>query len=634
MVDVCTKNENKVAYGWRFWLFLWLSAALPALYAALLHTRGLPPTEGWYTYYAQCIWRGWLPYRDFEYLYPPFYIYFMALLVRVLGTKILLLRRFGVLLFALIGVLLYLVAVEVVGKRRCGIAFLAALAAAFYMQSEIVQIFYDYVRVMDLFNLLAVFLLLRAVRALQEGSAVSKKLLLLGTVLGILLGIKQNTGLLMLAFCLVAWVAVAVFCHRAAKRTLFEVSLLLAPVVLSLLLTFAVLFLQGALAPYFAMVWGRAAGAKGGMAAVLFGWLVHNGSAFLAGLPLALLMVGLLLFGCYAAGIVTKKRGLVVRERDDHATVLALVASAVFLLFLLAFCLFPAFTKAFLPRAYLSTYTVFLAVVPLFVWLFFLLVRALLRGAPAPLPLLLPAILAGAYLTLSFACGNSGGLADGQAYFGICFLVLLAFLIAERALLLLPRRRTVTLSLVRATLAGLCVLLALQSAGKKMATTYSWWGLTEASYWQASEVVDLPLLQGLRLSPETAALYRDVAKTVKGATVATDTMLCFPHVPLFYSICERVDCGLFTKVQWFDVASDEAVRADMARISEAPPRILLIYHTPAFAYEAHERSFRGGAVSAMRDMERLLFRLAKDRGYTHKGDFVAHGNRFSLYILP
>ena len=153
------KNKNKVAHGWRFWLFLALSTALAALYAALLHARHLPPTEGWYTYYAQCMARGELPYRDFEYLDPPFYIYFVALLSRVFGAKLLVLRRFGVLLFALLAALLYLVAVEIVGKRRCGIAFLAALAAAFYMQSEIVQIFYDYVRVMDLFDLLTVLFL-------------------------------------------------------------------------------------------------------------------------------------------------------------------------------------------------------------------------------------------------------------------------------------------------------------------------------------------------------------------------------------------------------------------------------------------------------------------------------------------
>ena len=410
---------------------------------------------------------------------------------------------------------------------------------------------------------------------------------------------------------------------------------MLAPVVLSLLLTFAALYWQGALVPYFAMVWGRAAGAKGGLFAVLFGWLIHNGGAFLAGLPLALLFVGLLLFGGYLQGLAAKKGQAAVGERGDKTTLFGLAAGAIFLLFLIAFCRFPAFTKAFLPSVYLSAYTVFLTVLPLFLLLCIYLVRRFLRGtAPASSALLLT-LLAGAHLALSFACGNSGGLADGQAYLGVSFLVLTAFLVAERGFLPLPQRWCgLSFSLARGALAGLCLLLALQSAGKKMLNTYNWWGLTEPAYWQASEAVSLPLLQGLRLSPETAALYREVAEIVKSNTVSADTMLCFPHIPLFYSICERKDCGLFTKVQWFDVASDAAVRADMARILEAPPRILLIYHTPAFAYEAHERSFRGGAVSAMRDMEQLLLCLAKERGYTHKGDFVAHGNRFSLYILP
>ena len=623
----------------RFYFFGALAVLAAIAFATVMHARTLPFAEGWYTYYAECINKGLLPYRDFEYLYPPFYIYFIAFFTRVFGYELIALRRLGILIFALLAWGLYLAVVAVVGKRRSEVAFLATLAGVFYMQSEVVQVFYDYVRVMDLFNVLLVCCLLSAVRGLRVGGNVQKALIRCGFLLGFLLHIKQNTGLIMLVFSLVLLLYVGLLLRRAWGRIARDVFGLLWPVAAVWAAVMIALACTGSLVPYFAMTWGRAAGAKGGFFALFFGWILHNGNAFASSLPLALfllsLLVGTALFlHRYEGNGAHKAEVCALSPYRRVGAVAAFVAVALFFAFLFFFCHSRQLTAALLPAHYLSVYAVFLTVTPLFVllgvWGIVDTVRHTCRAKRA-LPYL---TLSGAYVALSFACGNSGGLADGQAYFGVAFLVCAFFLLCERCYLLLRARRAGTCHAVRAALTALCLLLALQSAGKKMVYTYNWWGMTEADYWSSTEKSELPLLRGIRLSPETGAVYEEIFRAVTAHTAPGDPIYCFPQIPLFYSLCGRPDPDVFVKVQWFDVASDAAVVADIARLRELPPRAVLIYHTSDYAYEAHEASFRGGAVSGTRVMRDFLLDFVQEQGYTLYGSFEAHGNILSLWIVP
>jgi hypothetical protein len=244
-------------------------------------------------------------------------------------------------------------------------------------------------------------------------------------------------------------------------------------------------------------------------------------------------------------------------------------------------------------------------------------------------------VLSGAFAATAFACANSGGLADGQAYFGVAFLVMTGFCAIRELAAYPPLWRHVRVATVlRAGLVCACLVLTLQSAGKKMQYTYNWWGMDEATYWASSEKSTLPLLRGIRLSPQTAAMYEGVVAAVCAHVDEDEAIYCFANIPIFYSLCARDDPGVFAKVQWFDVASDGAVLADRAVLAARPPRAILIYHTALHAYEAHEASFRAGEASGMRQMRDFLLDFTKERGYMHYGDFEAYGNRVSLYLLP
>ena len=63
-------------------------------YAGILFNQIAPYAEGWSTYYAQCINSGNLPYKDFDYLFPPLYIYLIAFITKLFGYKLIVLRFF------------------------------------------------------------------------------------------------------------------------------------------------------------------------------------------------------------------------------------------------------------------------------------------------------------------------------------------------------------------------------------------------------------------------------------------------------------------------------------------------------------------------------------------------------------
>ena len=149
-------------------IFLVLTITLTFVYVWAVSNETMPMAEGWYTYYAQCMHRGELPYRDFEFLFPPVYLYCIFIITQIFGYKIMVLRLFGVLLFVFISIGVYKVIQLIVGKKKNWIAFVASVASVFYMQSENAQVFYDYVRLMDLFVVIITYFTLRYIKGVLD----------------------------------------------------------------------------------------------------------------------------------------------------------------------------------------------------------------------------------------------------------------------------------------------------------------------------------------------------------------------------------------------------------------------------------------------------------------------------------
>ena len=317
-------------------------------------------------------------------------------------------------------------------------------------------------------------------------------------------------------------------------------------------------------------------------------------------------------------------------------SVLGIVFFSILLTMLAAIILLPTLGTRFAPRYTLSTYTVFLTVAPLFAALGGIGVADMIKKAKNLAPFVPFFILSGAYVAVSFACGNSGGLAEGQAAFGILFLVLVALTLTERALHGIKGEPHLgfCLSAARGGVLLLCLILSFHSVSKKLLYPYNWWGMNESNFWISTEQTGHPLTEGITVSPDTAATYRDIVAAITDSVAPGEPIFCFPQIPIFYVLTDRPDPGTFTKVQWFDVASDEAILCDIEIIRQHPPRAILIYHTSEYAYDAHETAFRGGKTSGTRQMRDFLLAFVGDRGYHHQATYRTESNTLSLWLAP
>lgn len=603
-----------------YYLFALLAMFVAALFVCFTHDRTLPFAEGWYTYYAKCVNEGQMPYRDFEYLYSPIYINFMAVFARIFGYDIIVLRRLGILFFALIALGLYLCVTTIVGKKRAWIALVASVSAVFYLQSEVVQTFYDYVRLMDVFAAFSLLFLLKTVKAMTEKTDYRKYVAIFGLLSSVFINIKQNIGLIFFVYAVILFVYVSIWCRNNWKTVLKDLLFIFVPFAAVMLAVNLPLVITGAFSDYISMTGLSAAGAKGGMVAILFGWIVNNMGAFRSGLPISLAILAVIV------GLFFFRRWLGKHKNIDEAPNtdgwLGLAFAGLTLIGLVVLRFSRGFANLILPNHFLSPYVLFLVVFPLFVTMGVWGIVDMIKRNDSMREYMLMFALAGAYFAISYGCGNSGGLAEGQASFGIAFVVTALLLLLDRSYMRIARGAVV----------AVCILLTLQFASKKMVHPYNWWGMDESDYWSNTETMDIPLLDGIKVSPETKAVYEGIYNAVVENTSPDDTIFCFPQIPLFYNLCDRDDPGTFTKVQWFDVASDKAVLADIEVLKENPPKAIIIYNTSDYAYQSHENAFRNGNESGARIMREYLYNFVADNGYRCYGRFTANSNSLTLWI--
>ena len=78
-------------------------------YALFIGNKSMPISEGWYSALAAQINQGYVPYRDFDLLFPPLYSYIITIFTSCFGYKIVFLRYLGVIIFLFTAAIAYLV---------------------------------------------------------------------------------------------------------------------------------------------------------------------------------------------------------------------------------------------------------------------------------------------------------------------------------------------------------------------------------------------------------------------------------------------------------------------------------------------------------------------------------------------
>lgn len=597
------------------------------IYSGMLADKAMTPAEGWYSYYASLInEQGAVPYRDFELLFPPLYVYLIAFITRIFGYDIIVLRVFGVIVYMATGIFACLIFEKLFKKPLLGM--IGGLLTAAFLQSEVAQVFYDYIRLMDLNVYIAVYFFLRHFDrvnyAEKAGEGERARLfdadVLVGAVFAVLASMyKQSSGLIFWLFCMAVFAFLAIFLKR--KKEALKNLLVTACVGLVMYgVMFLLLAVNGAFSAYWHYNFEASVGAKGGsIFTVLFGWLISRGGLILLSLPFAALLVGLLVF------IEIRSRKKETEETFSRTEKICLAAGAIGAVLVVVLCFASsAFADAFGDwaknwRKYVSF---------LFCALVFLL-SALCLIFPRKTGLR-DGIFAGKYFYLSgtafalgYAVSTSGSLGESQVALDFA-LMILSFAGFAR----FPKKEVISVVTAVFMLFDIGV-----SFSVKTQTVYSWWGLNVGSYWEQTTECDVPIFRGIKMSEKYARMYNNVYRGVLENTEEDDEIFVFPHMPILYLATGR-EKATYTAVQWFDVSSDEKVVADIDILREKKPKVMVLCFISDYVRDSHEESFREGEKSGLTLMQEFLTDFVVEENYAVlSSDQISDGYTVTVYCL-
>ena len=673
----------------------WLIGALIAFlccafYAALISFRTMPISEGWYTEYAWQINHGNLPYRDFEYLFFPLYTFIIAGFTKLFGYGIVALRILGIFVFGGIGAALYFLFSKFFDYLS---SIVAAVIASLYLQSEVGQMFYDYIRFHDLFAIItAVLLAYYSCRCfsgeeLQAGKRVcivSKVLQVVSPSLLIIVGavgliqslrtthrirvfffllalcvaavwlilpavvgkktggkytvislpmqavlcgifasaecmIKQSNGMLMIAFLAVYFP----FCAIVLKKKNFWKGLLgiMTGIVFSFSLLLLYLLFTNSFDSFVTCCFGNAIAAKGGLFATLFQWIPSSWALLWAErekVAILVILIDLLVGFCISRDMA--KNG----KRPISIPVLVVCG------IVLAFMCWTFVYRTNLAAMASNQYNINIPAIVFFVctivfvcfglYLVFCLAfkKSLNQEFERYLPLF-PVL--GVVFVQGYGSGMSGGLATSQTVMG--FGLVLAFCLH----LALSAKRT-TIAVFTAVFS---LFLGATFVARKSVQAYNWWSLTQGSIWEHTETVDVPLLKGIKVREMDKYFYETVYADIMENTEEGDSIFVFPHCPIVYTMTNRHSIT-YSKVQWFDVSSVDAVEQDIEALREDPPKMIVYVQLPDGVYEGHESSFHTFQTREMRDF--ILNTLVPENDYVelHSID-LGNGYAATTYLM-
>lgn len=581
---------------------LLITLIICGVFATIISFKTMPLAEGWYTAYAQLINEGFLPYRDFELLFPPLYAYIIAFITNIAGYELYVLRIVGILLFLLLAALQYIIFHKLFHSDT--IASITATVSTLYLQSEVVQIFYDYIRFFDIFAYLASLSLItflnNYLKTVQKGNPFSLWITLSGITASLSFLIRQNSGAFVIAYTIILLIGlICVMKHK--KPLIINLVNYCISAIIPILICGAIMESKGILSLFLNKTTTSAIASKGGMAKVLFAWIPRvmqycGNNAALIVLILVLLGVNYLLLRK-----LKQEASSQIKERFLMIIFSAAVFTGIF------FCYFvKRGSRTFIPLSITSElpFVSFWVVLLLFIYELIQIVHNK-KLSESELAFHLPYFaLLGMAIAINYGSGTSASLSQGQTALNVGLIL--------GTLLYICRHKYA--GPMRLALLSSCVCLCLTIVSNKYESPYSWWGLTETDIREASYELDVPNAHHIKVTESTYNGIQGIYNDVTNHSNPEDSIFVFPHAPILYTFTER-HTDTYTLVQWFDVSSDTAVTADIERLKENPPTVIVHIHVPENVILAHEESFRRGEYSGLHLMDDALNQLEKEHNY-------------------
>lgn len=167
----------------------------------------------------------------------------------------------------------------------------------------------------------------------------------------------------------------------------------------------------------------------------------------------------------------------------------------------------------------------------------------------------------------------------------------------------------------------ICIFISSTCMSQKVMRAYSWWG------WYDTEIgtskfytIDVPGLEGYRTSLNIKYMYEEMYKVIKSNTNEESVIYGFPHVRIFNVILNNSNMNHFVPVPFYDVCSDDYMREDIKILKENPPEIIIWVDIPG-CMETHEEVFRDERPLEQRKFQEWLYECVNEGKYTLIGQY-------------
>lgn len=578
--------------------FLWgLAAVLIActLYHLLWWNRYLSPFVGIELFMDTEFAHGRLPYRDYYSGLQPGYVFFPLFITSLFGKRLIVFWVLGVVSKILAMLCLYHWLARVC---RPGSAALAVITTCIVSSGDISDFpaWYNYQTI-----ILAVFGGYLASQCMQArgGRIYWLWASLTGFMLSANFLLKQTTGILAGAVIFVG-LAIAIARMYGLRRALATMAVVLGTAAIPCLYALYWLIQHDILRAYIDQVFITGPSSKGSLVQI-----------FLRPIVMTWQYVDLRCAAAIACGAVIaffSLRFLARRKNADENSsavwrVWLFLFASLLMVWLGQFLAKPGFDISRSPML-ASAYLSLLGSLVISIGALALVVRG-----KADLALLHKAMLAGVSFAAAYAMSMSWPVFEAMAFPGLALMIALA-LDAPSA----DRERDWTGAMVKIV----CLALIVLASWRKHASPNTFYFWEEPPIAEATTTSTLPELAGFRLSPATAQFYDEVTRLIRAHSTPEDTVLVYPHMPIFYGLADRKPAG-FCPCYLMDVCPDSVAARDAQFIREHPPAVIVNFQIPPDVYDDLERIFRNGNRSGQRQLVEVIDDLVKN--YHRVGDF-------------
>jgi hypothetical protein len=550
-----------------------LVVAFSALFARPWWNRYLGLTnEGWYQFFGSQIVQGRIPYRDFHLFVPPGQALVMAALTAIFGPRLIVAEVFGFIGIVVISLALYVWLTRLFPSFWVTVAVVATAAVYLRYNSESLSGMHVDV------NLCAALAMLCASFALSGRPAT---ILLAGMVAGITFVTKQTAGVAITASI---GATLPVLLARRSDTGVGVRSAVWFSAGWSIPVALVSIWLaaHGAFWAFLNAIFLRGPSSKGSTTGLL-----TREIATMLGDHRYMFITFLALTLVAGFGICTRLRQTKVTRQRGTWSLLAFGLAALVVL------LWAQHVHNFTQPA--SRLDLLVQILPLYVGhLGSLAILAVYgwRFAHGHLNAWEEQILLAAAVCALFAYVMSFSLGDARTMLIPAFPFVVAFGLSQlSSSRVVPVLRTATISVVL-----LCIAV---TTSVKIQRPYSWNDWMEGSVFRANTRMAFPELEGIRVTPETAAFITRVVDDIREHSKPSDPIAELSGMPVLYLLSHRSPATL-GYVHFIDVTPDDVYVRDAETLREHPPAVIVFMDYDEAKLREGEINWRNGRRSGER----------------------------------